>query len=77
MRVARAARVARAYDLESNEDYQLPGGPRLLALLPLTLVVAITVLRSERPLLRGLLALYFSNLYLFIILDYRKIRLTA
>jgi len=71
------ARVVRAYDLGSNKSHPLPKGPHLPALLPLTSIVAITVLRSERPLLRGLLALYFSNFCLFIILDYYKIKLMA
>ena len=35
----------------------------------------MNILRSERPSLRGLLALPFSNLLFLIILDYRNIRL--
>ena len=70
------ARVGKAYNLGSNKVYQLPRKPRLLALLLLALIMAINILRSERPLLRGLLALPFSNLCFFIILNYYKTILT-
>lgn len=46
------ARTARAYDPGSNKSYPLPGGPCLPALLLLALTT-VTVLRSERSLLRG------------------------
>jgi hypothetical protein len=66
--------VARVYDLGSNKGHLLPGGLRVLAPLLLALII-VTVLRSERPLLRGLPAPPPSTVYLLIILDYQKIEL--
>ena len=62
------------YNLRSNEGYLLSGGLCLLALLPLALTI-VTVLRSERSLLRGLLAPPPSTIYLLAILDYQKMGL--
>jgi len=62
------------YNLGSNEGYLLPRGLRLPALLPLALTT-VTVLRSERSLLRGPPAPLPGTIYLLIILDYQKIGL--
>jgi len=67
-------RAAKAYNLGSNKGYLLPGGLCLLALLPLALTT-VTVLRSKRSLLRGLLAPPPGTIYLLAILDHQKIGL--
>ena len=67
-------RAARAYNLRSNKGYLLPRGPRLLTLPPLALTT-VTVLRSERSLLRGPPAPPPNTIYLLAILDYQKIGL--
>ena len=69
------AGAAKVDNLGSNKGHLLSGNLRLLALPPLALIMAITILGSERPPLRCLLALPFSNLCLLIMLDHRKIRL--
>ena len=66
------ARVLRAYNLGNNKDHQFPKRTYILALPPLALIIAMTVLKNEPPLLRGLLALPFRDLYIFIILNYYK-----
>ena len=68
-------RAARAYNLGNNEAHQLPRRPCLPAFLCLALTMAMNVLRSKRPSLRGLLALPFSNFYFLVILNHCKIRL--
>jgi len=62
------------YNLGSNEGYLLPGGLRLLALLPLALTT-VMVLRSERSLLYGLPAPPPGTIYLLAILDHQKMGL--
>ena len=72
--LARAARAARAYDPESNESYPPPGGPCLPALQLLALTT-VTVLRSERSLLRGPPAPPTGTVRLFAIPDHHKMEL--
>jgi len=62
------------YNLGSNKGYLLSGGPRLLALPPLALTT-VTVLRSERSLLRSPLAPPPGTIYLLTILDHQKMGL--
>ena len=72
--ILQLTKAAKAYDLGSNKGHLLPRGPRPLALPPLALIT-VTVLKSERSLLRGLPAPPPSTIYLFIILNHQKMGL--